>query len=847
MKKATLLYDEQLLTVAPASRAVLKLLSPRLKSLEVVKAANGRSLGKRVFYRTTKLYREIEAEGMPKGSVVQTYQGLRGLVASELEKEGTRVEVIDKRLEMPEPDFAAMRGFRFSQRELLEAALSRRESGLVGAPTRWGKCFDPETPVRMADMSVRPIKNVKPGARVMGSDGRARFVENTTKGEDKMWLVAPEGADPWICTDDHPLVVWMVENGIWTKKLIPAGEFAKLPRGVRRGARMAVARAGKARRGGKLEFSPYVVGVFLSGNPDDMSVFKVRAGRQHRMFFKVMRWASEHGHELEVEYGAGSKKKFTMRVGRPHNALDPDFLNFLRDCSYSRDALADYLAGSEEERLKLLAGFADAAGRVVKGALEIRACGSDARMNITELCRGLGFLVEDRPAHEDVVEMTHILRIAGPLNEIPVLSRRLRNAFSVDSEWTGWWPEGVAPVRFDVVPHAERAPFAGFSLKGDSQEFLLASGMVVHNTTLIVNAIRAFPGLHVTVTAPGLDLVRQLHAELKEALPGRQVKKLGGKAAPCPDVNVVSIDSLDKADVSSTRLLLCDEPHAAVTDTRLPKVQAFERALRIGFGATLGMRFDNRDILIEALFGPVLAERTYREAVAEGAICPITVFMIEMPFEPFRAFNRDAAYRSLLFRSERVARAVRWINDALLPPDWQSLYFIKNEGQAEFMQEALSGVEIPIAMAKRMTKKEREALTCAIRDAGVKRCLCSDIYVQGVTFHDIRALVNLSGGGPYTSAIQKPGRLAEIRPELGKTRGYLFDFKFAVDMDGVDEGEDWSSAPFWQVVRDSSSRESAYRDIGYDVINVRSRVELRAMLKMFEGDAFERRVECSPS
>lgn len=340
-------------------------------------------------------------------------------------------------------------------------------------------------------------------------------------------------------------------------------------------------------------------------------------------------------------------------------------------------------------------------------------------------------------------------------------------------------------------------------------------------TTLIKNTLRAFPSIYTVVTVPGADLVKQLYIDIKEALPHRQVKLIGGGSlqAACDDINVVSMDSLHKVDADACRLLLIDEPHACVTASRLPELSKFDKARKFGFGATLKGRFDQRDILIEALIGPVLAERTFKEAVAEGAVCPLVVFMVKIPLNGTQT-DRDRAYKAHLFQSERVAKTVQWICRTLLPQDWQTLLFIKNEKQAEYFLDWI-GEDGTIAMAKRMTNKERKELMDRMCGDEIKRCLASDIYAQGVTFNHVRALINLSGGGASTSTIQKPGRLAEVRP--GKKCGIVFDFLFT---EGTGSG-----AGNMALVRESKARVSAYEEKSYEIVYVDTYQELERLFK----------------
>lgn len=65
---------------------------------------------------------------------------------------------------------------------LLRHALEQNLSGLIGAPTRYGKCLAPDTPVMMFDGSVRPAKSVVESACIRHHSIRdlAHFSELTS-------------------------------------------------------------------------------------------------------------------------------------------------------------------------------------------------------------------------------------------------------------------------------------------------------------------------------------------------------------------------------------------------------------------------------------------------------------------------------------------------------------------------------------------------------------------------------------------------------------------------------------------------------------------------------------------
>lgn len=386
--------------------------------------------------------------------------------------------------------------------------------------------------------------------------------------------------------------------------------------------------------------------------------------------------------------------------------------------------------------------------------------------------------------------------------------------------------EFVKP-RFDLM-HGFR-----FSQESLLREFLSKdmSGLLGAPTrygksTLIKNTLRAYTGLTTVVTAPGADLVTQLYEDIKASLPQRDVKLIGAGSRvkyPSEDITVMSMDSIDKADFGRTELLLIDEPHAAVTDSRLPVLNSFQKARRLGFGATLKGRFDGKDALITGLIGPVLVERTYLEAVAEGAICPLKVFLLRIPIHKRNVntgWDRNQAYKRLLYESERMAQIANRLCRQLIPDDWQTLLFIKNEKQADLYLDEI-GEEGTIAMAKKLTPKQRDEVMERMRTDNIKRCLASDIYSQGVTFNHVRVMVNLSGGGNNTTTIQKPGRLAEVRE--GKKAGVIIDFLFYPG-DGLTMQNCGSGIRMLFV--DSNSRKKAYQEKGYEVIEVNNFEEL---------------------
>lgn len=349
-------------------------------------------------------------------------------------------------------------------------------------------------------------------------------------------------------------------------------------------------------------------------------------------------------------------------------------------------------------------------------------------------------------------------------------------------------------------------------------------------SSITLNLVRAFPDAKIVVTMPGTELLEQTYAFLKKNLPTRRVAGVWGGGpdkAQNDDVSVVSMDSLHKCDFEGTEVVIVDEAHAAVTDSRGFKINSFQNARRIGLGATLHGRFDKADILIEGILGPVLSARTFTEAVKEGAICPIAAVLIHYELDVAGYKRRDVAYQRLVWENEKFIEFVRRLHAEVVPREYQSLLFIAREEQADMVNAAIQrddpdGV---VAMAKKLSKKERTTLFEKIGTGTIRRVTASKIYSTGVTFPDIRTASNLEGGAAYISCVQKPGRLSEVKP--GKKYGILFDFVFhkpkptrAQHSALLEEAEGLDA-----ICADSHTRMVIYSKKGYKIHHVKADID----------------------
>ena len=227
-------------------------------------------------------------------------------------------------------------------------------------------------------------------------------------------------------------------------------------------------------------------------------------------------------------------------------------------------------------------------------------------------------------------------------------------------------------------------------------------------SVIITNIINAFPDTKTLVLAPGVDLLPQLVDTIKKYCVGeRDVKGIfsGSKDKfESDDITVCSFDSMHKLDKGSFKLIIIDEAHAAVSDSRLPQLLEFTNARIYGLGATLEGRWSGNDICIEGVIGPVLTGVSYLEAVEMGALCPIHAKIIKVKYTPKGYKNRNTAYNNYLFKNKEFHELLGKLSNEIIPKDWQTLVFINNEEEAKAIQPYVAGSVL--AMDKLMKNKK---------------------------------------------------------------------------------------------------------------------------------------------
>lgn len=364
------------------------------------------------------------------------------------------------------------------QNEIFHATKHDDANLSIQAVAGSGKCLEKDTPVIMADGSIKLVQNIVVGESVMGPDSSPRNVLSTMSGTSKMHRIVPVKGDSWVCNDSHILTLYR-----WrTKKVVDVNiqdilnKVAYSPFHTEDGYTDAkLIRVPINFQEKEIFVDPYLLGVWLGdGNSNDSIIYLT----EKSVYDGILSSIHRHGIDRVNLTGSGSCLKVSLRTEYNSNPLRRYFRN---NCKINSDKKIpfEYLTNSEYVRLEVLAGLIDTDGDY-NGTYSITTKFSTLRDDILYLCRSLGFAAYSsiKPVRLKTGEYRDYYRISisGHLDRIPVripykkasprqqIKDVLHTGFSIEDAGIG--------------------EYYGFTLSGDGR-FLLGDFTVTHNSTTL--------------------------------------------------------------------------------------------------------------------------------------------------------------------------------------------------------------------------------------------------------------------------------------------------------------------------------------------------------------------------
>ena len=312
-------------------------------------------------------------------------------------------------------------------------------------------------------------------------------------------------------------------------------------------------------------------------------------------------------------------------------------------------------------------------------------------------------------------------------------------------------------------------------------------------TWLICQICAMYPHTQIVIVTPAVGDANMIRNRLEEFIPPTDIGQVGGgKKIQGRRVTVAVRNSLKAAPIRECGILLYDEVHTAAAPVTSEVLGHAMNCKMFGFTASAEMRGDNANLLVEAIFGPVIHRIEYAEAVEKQLVVPIRVEMQSVPngpalnFKSTTATNRHGLWRNDE-RNEKIAADARRfsangeqllvstdsVEHALelfqLLPDFVLVYgnMSKHLRERYEARGVLNSGEHPI------NRKEREHLRQLFAAGKIRRAI-STCWDQAVDFPQLNVFIRADGMSADIFGVQGPGRTSRVFE--GKTEGVIIDY-----------------------------------------------------------------------
>jgi superfamily II DNA or RNA helicase len=307
-------------------------------------------------------------------------------------------------------------------------------------------------------------------------------------------------------------------------------------------------------------------------------------------------------------------------------------------------------------------------------------------------------------------------------------------------------------------------------------------------TTMIGAAALLFPEAKIDVVTKSVDVAERIVRSLRRLLP--KVGMIGDGWKQRERVTVITAGSLQHAD-GDADFMFADEVHQLATiNFSTTLAGRYRNSRNFGMSATPYARMDNAHAVLEPLFGPMVFELTYQQAVELGLVVPVRVSWLPMrlrsnPAERYK--HRVARKRAGIWTNQErngiIADAVRQY-----PESQQILILVETIEHAVYLGSLLPEFSLVYAnMApydcsdykkkgllpqdyRPLMDVQKHDMRTQFEQGTLKRVIATDVWSTGVDFEQLSVLVRADDRDSDIVDVQGPGRVSRIYTAPDGTR-----------------------------------------------------------------------------
>jgi len=345
------------------------------------------------------------------------------------------------------------------------------------------RCLAKDTPVIMADGSVRAVQDVEVGEQVLGPDGTPRLVTAASSGQEEMFRVTPVKGDSYVVNKSHILSLCLTHDGTGWKKEINGvkydqGDVVNMTVSDYLSLSSKKKHLLKGWRSGAVDFHgvdnseqvlpPYLMGVWLGDGSRHNPLFTLSDKEVEQ---SLLSWAQPFKVSVKEQSGCRDYRI----AGSPLSS----YLKKNRFVEQGKFIPVEYKRASQKDRLQLLAGIIDTDGCVSNNCFDLVFKDQQLAEDVVFVARSLGLAAHTKPCQKGIksigfVGTYHRITISGDTHKIP--TKVARKQCAPRKQRKNVLNTGIK------VESVGMGDYYGFTLSGPDHLFLLGDFTVTHNT-----------------------------------------------------------------------------------------------------------------------------------------------------------------------------------------------------------------------------------------------------------------------------------------------------------------------------------------------------------------------------
>lgn len=648
--------------------------------------------------------------------------------------------------------------------------------------------------ILMHDGSIKKVEDIVVGDKLMGPDSTERTVHTLYNGTDKMVEIQPIKGSSFIVNENHVLSLIKTRRyGQEYKRKYKDGrkrihnpiinikvkDYLKLPTSLQ--ADLKLYRTGVEFEQKSLEIPPYIFGLWLGDGNSNSSALTTM---DEEIKNEWCEYAKVVGHDIRTKDQLNNKSKiYFITAGRTGGQKSRNkMFNILTSLGVisNKHIPQQYLTGSKEQRLELLAGLIDTDGSLGHSGFDFIQKNKLLSEQVVFLARSLGLAAYIKECQKScqtgAIGTYWRVNISGNTNIIPTRLKRkqakqrkqIKNVL-----YTGF-----------KVKQLDKNEYFGFGVDKDNL-YLMDDFTVTHNSgkTLLAANIIKQTGVNTLFVVPSSALAQQTFDVFslyfgKDKVQQISTKdvKAGKKLKPILISTVQTLASLTKQGIVNKitehiHSLMLDEAHHASSNSYLKLLPYLDHVYyRFNFSGT----YTRNDSKIMELWG-VCGEKLYKynasKATSEGYLSPVEFKIVDIEGVECSDYHDEYTtnYGSKIFLDS--------VRDQVKQHSGKSILILVDRkdlvGKQIHEWLKVDGIESEYITGDNNKEDTKEAME-RFNDKENLILIASQVLGEGADIKSTDVLILARGGKSEIAVTQAIGRAVRLYP--GKTKAIVVDY-----------------------------------------------------------------------